>query len=226
MPLSNRSVLDKHMMTMQEKLLQMTSLIDIATEQALNALSARNVQLAQQIIAGDEEINQLRYDTEELAHLTLATQQPAAGDLRTIIAATHVAVELERMGDHASGIARLVLRLEEEEDIDSLHKLPKMGKRARKMLQESIQAFIERDTNLALEMMKRDEKLDNQYNRLFRETIEEMKNEEYVQRATYLLWVGHNLERIGDRAINIAERVIFMITGEFVENIGDLDDLT
>ncbi|MCA9934992.1 MAG: phosphate signaling complex protein PhoU [Ardenticatenaceae bacterium] len=226
MPFTNRSVLDKHLMTLQEKLLQMTSLIDTATEQALNALSTRDIQLAEQVIVGDEEINRLRHDVEELAHLVLATQQPAAGDLRTIIASTHVAVELERMGDHASGIARLVLRMEEEEDIDNLHKLPKMCKRARKMLQESIQAFIERDTNLAFQMMKRDEKLDNQYNRLFRETIKEMKNEAYAQRATYLLWVGHNLERIGDRAINIAERVIFMITGEFVENVGDLDDLT
>ncbi len=226
MPISGRSRLDREMMNMQEKILQMASLISTAIEDAMRALDTRDLQLAQQIIQGDEVINQLRHEVEELAHLTLATQQPAAGDLRTIIAATHVAVEMERMGDHASGIARLVLRMQEEEDIDSLHKLPKMAKRARKMLQESIQSFTQRDTSLALAMMKRDEKLDRQYNQLFRETMEEMKDQEYVQRATYLLWVGHNLERIGDRAINVAERVVFMITGEFIENIDDIDYLT
>ncbi len=225
MPIPSRSVLDREMMTMQEKILQMDSMISSAIENAMLALDTRNLQLAQEIVNGDEEINELRHDIEELAHLTLATQQPAAGDLRTIIASTHVAVELERMGDHASGIARLVLRMQEEDDIDSLHKLPKMAKRARKMLRESIQAFIQRDTNLALAMMKRDEKLDRHYNQLFRETMNEMKDEEYVRRATYLLWVGHNLERIGDRAINIAERVVFMITGEFIENVEDLDYL-
>lgn len=226
MPIVSRSVLDREMMSLQEKILQMASMIGTAVDNAMLALDSRDLQLAQQVVHGDEAINQLRHEVEELAHTTLATQQPTAGDLRTIIAATHVAVELERMGDHASGIARLVLRMQEEEDIDSLHKLPKMAKRARRMLQESIDAFTKRDTSLALAMMKRDEKLDRQYNQLFRETMEDMKIQEYVQRATYLLWVGHNLERIGDRAINIAERVVFMITGEFIENINDIDYLT
>lgn len=226
MPISSRSVLDREMMSMQEKILQMASMIDAAIEQAMQALDTRDLQLAQQVHHGDEAINQLRHEVEELTLLTMATQQPTAGDLRTIIAVSHVAVELERMGDHAAGIARLVLRMQEEEDIDSLHKLPKMARRARKMLQESIHSFIKRDTAVALSVMKRDDKLDRQYNQLFRETMEEMKNESYIRRATYLLWVGHNLERIGDRAINIAERVVFMITGEFVENIEDTDYLT
>lgn len=226
MTFSGRSVLDRHIRSMQDKIIQMTSLIDSAIEQAMLALNTRDLQLAQQVMHGDEAVNQLRHEVEELAHLALATQQPAARDLRTIIASTHLAVELERMGDHAAGIARLVLRLQEEENIDNLHKLPKMAKRARKMLQESTQAFIQRDPALAMAMMRRDDKLDRQYNQLFRETMEEMKNQEYIRRATYLLWVGHNLERIGDRAINVAERVVFMITGEFVENVGDMEDLT
>ena len=166
---------------------------------------------------------QLRYEIEEKALLILATQAPAASDLRAVIAAIHLAVELERIGDHASGIARLVERMEDEEEIDTLYKLPKMAKRAREMLQQGIDAYIQRDPKLALELIKRDDKIDKQYNKLFREALEEMRDDDYIRRATFLLWVGHNLERIGDRATNIGERVIFMCTGEFVETPTTLD---
>jgi phosphate transport system protein len=113
----------------------------------------------------------------------------------------HLATELERIGDHAAGIARLVERMEHEAEIDSLHKLPKMAKRARRMVQKGIKAFVD----------------------AFQEALQEMRDDDYIRRATYLLWVGHNLERIGDRATNIAERVIFMTTGNFVENVLTMD---
>ncbi len=226
MTFPSRSILDRELNNLQERILQMTSMVDSAIENAMLSLNNRDSQVAQQVVNGDEVVNRLRYEVEELAHLTLATQQPTARDLRTIIAATHVAVELERMGDHAAGIARLVLRMQEDESVANLHKLPKMAKRARKMLQESVQSFVERNNTLALSMMRRDDKLDRHYNQLFRETMEELKTQPAIPHAIYLLWVGHNLERIGDRAINIAERVIFMVTGEFVENVDDVDDLT
>jgi phosphate transport system protein len=110
--------------------------------------------------------------------------------------------------------------LEEEDDIDSLHKLPKMAKRAREMLKEVIDAYVNNDAVSAQAIVSLDDKIDKQYNKLFRETVKEMQDDDYIRRATYLLWVGHNLERIGDRATNIAERVIFMVTGEFVETVG------
>ena len=159
----------------------------------------------------------MRFEIEEQALLILATQAPAASDLRAVIAAIHLAVELERIGDHAAGIARLVERMEDEEEIDTLHKLPQMAKRAREMVQQGMNAFIQHDAELAINMIKRDDKIDRQYGKLFRGVLEEMKDDTYIRRATFLLWVGHNLERIGDRATNIAERVIFMCTGEFVE---------
>jgi len=168
-------------------------------------------------VANDEAINQLRYETEQTCLLLLATQQPVAGDLRTIVATIHIVSELERIGDHAAGIARLVGRLENEPELDTLHKLPKMANRARTMLQESIQAYIERDPDLAQSLVKRIDKLDKQYRKLFRETLEEMRDDEYIRRATFLLWVGHDLERIGDRSTNISERVTFMTTGHFIE---------
>jgi phosphate transport system protein len=116
-----------------------------------------------------------------------------------------------------------VSRLQDDPEFDTLHKLPKMAKRARKMLAESIKAFIERDAELAYNMVRRDDKMDKQYRRLFTETLEEMRDDDYIRRATFLLWVGHDLERIGDRTTNIAERVVFMTTGEFVENIPSAD---
>jgi phosphate transport system protein len=96
------------------------------------------------------------------------------------------------------------------------------------MLQSSLDAYINNDPEAARILIKRDDKIDKHYRRLFKESLEEMRDDNYIRRATYLLWVGHNLERIGDRSTNIAERVIFMITGEFVEIIEDMnsdDDL-
>ena len=225
MSFPSRSILDRDMLSLREKLLQMTSLVDTALDQAMTALATRDTRVAEQVIVSDEEINMLRFDVETLAQKTLATQQPAAGDLRLIIAAIHLAVELERMGDHASGIARLVRRMEGEPEIDTLHKLPQMAKRARRMIQDGMQAFLDGDVELARQMVQKDYKIDRHYNKLFRQALEEMKDETYLRRATFLLWVGHNLERIGDRATNIAERVIFMKTGSLVENIDEFDDI-
>jgi phosphate transport system protein len=223
MTLQSRSILDQELSALDADLLRLASMVDLALERAMEALSERDSVLAQAVIDEDEEINTLRFEVEQNALLILATQQPAASDLRTVIAAMHVATELERIGDHASGIARLVARLEGEPEIDTLHKLPKMAKRARKMIEESIEAYVHRDPDLARELVRRDDKIDKHYNKLFRETLEEMRDEDYVRRATYLLWAGHNLERIGDRVTNIAERVIFLTTGQFVENIVSLD---
>ncbi len=223
MPLQNRSILDKDLNELRTNILQMTSLVDTAIEQAMAALDHRDVALAQTVISNDHQVNQLRYEIEETSLRLLATQQPMAGDLRIVIAAIHLAVELERIGDHASGIARLVARLDSEDEIDSLHKLPKMARRARQMLQESVDAFMNKDAGAAKAMIGRDDKIDKQYNKLFQETLEEMRDDNYIRRATFLLWVGHNLERIGDRSTNIAERVIFMTTGEFIETSTDMD---
>ena len=223
MTLQNRSILDKDLNELRANILQMTSLIDAAIEQSMTALDQRELALAQKVINNDSQVNQLRYDIEEAGLRILATQQPMAGDLRIVIAAIHLAVELERIGDPASGIARLVARMDSEDEIDSLHKLPKMARRARQMLQESVDAFINKDADAAKAMIGRDDKIDKQYNKLFRETLEEMRDDAYIRRATFLLWVGHNLERIGDRSTNIAERVIFMTTGEFIETSTDMD---
>jgi phosphate transport system protein len=188
-----------------------------ALDQAMESLYARDLELAQQVIANDREVNALRYLIEEECLRTLATQQPAAIDLRTVVATTHIAGELERIGDHATSIADVVERMEEEEQVASWHKLPKMAKHARRMVQQSVRAFVEHDDDMAFQIMRREEKMDKHYDRLFHEMLREMRDEAYVQRATFLLWVGRHLERAGDRATNISERVIFLATGRFVE---------
>ncbi|MFZ0543837.1 MAG: phosphate signaling complex protein PhoU [Candidatus Promineifilaceae bacterium] len=213
-----RHVLDQELATLNANILRLSSMVDEAILQAMRALYERDINLAQQVMLGDEQINLLRYEIEEECFRILATQQPTATDLRTVIAATHLAVELERIGDHAAGIAHLVERLDDEEPFDSFHKLPKMTARSREMVQTAVEAFVKRDVELAQSLFKRDDKLDKHYSKVFQETIADMRDESYIQRGTFLLWVGHNLERIGDRATNIAERVIFMQTGQFVEN--------
>ena len=223
MTLPTRSLLDAGLNSLNEKILQMSSLTDSMIERAMIALYNRDVPLAQQVVADDQTVNEIRYALEDEALQIMATQQPMASDLRRVIAAVHIAVELERIGDHASGIANLVERMQEEEEIESLHKLPKMAKRARSMVQDGVEAFVTFDPDMAHAMIGKDDKIDRQYRRLFRETLEEMRDDEYIRRATFLLWVGHDLERIGDRATNIAERVIFMATGDHIEVMADID---
>lgn len=223
---NTRQALDHGLADLNANILKLSSMVDEAILLAMKALYDQDIDLAQQVIQGDEDVNLLRYEIEEESFRILATQQPMAIDLRTVIAATHLAVELERIGDHAAGIARLVERLDDEEAFDSFHKLPKMAQRSREMVQTAVDAFVQRDAELAEKLFKRDEKLDKHYHKVFRETISEMQDDAYIRRGTFLLWVGHNLERIGDRATNIAERVIFMQSGHFVENAIAIQPLT
>jgi len=223
MPIQSRATLESGLSELNTNILSIGSMVDEAIDRSMEALYKRDAEMAATIVANDERINQLRLETEEKCLLLLATQQPVAGDLRTIVATIHIVSDLERIGDHAAGIARLVGRLENEPELDTLHKLPKMAKRARIMLQESIQAYITRNTELAQALVKRDDKLDRHYRKLFRETLKEMQDDQYIRRATFLLWVGHDLERIGDRTTNISERVIFMTTGLFIETVPSTD---
>ncbi len=222
--LQSRSILDKELTKMREDILRLTSMVDSAIEKAMTALVTRDVALAQEVTSGDDEINLLRFEIEKDALRTLATQQPAAIDLRTTVVGVHLAIELERIGDHASGIASLVSRMEEEDAIDSLHKLPKMANRARNMIQTGIQAFVKNDAEMAKSVFHRDEKIDKHYQTLVQFLLEAMQDDAYIRRATFLSWIGHNLERIGDRATNIAERVVFMATGQFIEFLDDMED--
>ena len=145
---NNRAQLDRNLLDLNENILKMANLVETAVEKAMVSLNKRDIITAKQIITGDEEVNALRYLIEEDAYRTLATQTPTASDLRRVIAAVHIATNLERMGDHAAGIAELVTRIKPDEFHDDLYQLPKMANRVQKMLQKAIQAYIdEHNTN-------------------------------------------------------------------------------
>jgi phosphate transport system protein len=196
----------------------MGNLIDSGISQAMFALVDRDITMAKTVIKNDKQVNELRFKVEEASLALIATQQPAAGDLRAVIAATHIVVELERIGDYAAGIARTVIMMSDEPPLKTQKKLPKMGELSQQMVADSIQAFIKRDATWAREIAKKDKIMDRMYKTVFSKLVAVMAHKpELVTQATYLLWCAHNLERIADRVTNISERTIFMATGDLRE---------
>ncbi|HET9476450.1 MAG TPA: phosphate signaling complex protein PhoU [Dehalococcoidia bacterium] len=213
-----RTAFDRQLSEIQEDMLVMAGMVESAIERGVEALKDRNVQLAQEIIADDLKINRKRYETEDKCLELIATQQPLAGDLRTIVSVLHITVDLERMGDHAEGIAKIALMLADEPPLKPYVDIPRMADVARGMLMDSLEAFKHRDTQLAREVCNRDDEVDALYDKLYHELIGYMlKDPANIQRATYLIWVTHNLERIGDRVTNICERVVYLVEGHIQE---------
>jgi phosphate transport system protein len=201
-----------------DDLLRMTDMVDQAIGRALDALQRRDQVLARQVIDDDAQVNKIRFELEEACLVLIATQQPAASDLRAVIAAMNIVTDMERIGDHATGIAKTVIRMGDEPLLKPLIDIPRMADLARQMLRQSVAAFIERDAPAARALAARDDEVDRLYRAVFDELVEIMAvNPGGVTRATYLLWCAHNLERIGDRVTNIAERVIFLTTGNMKE---------
>ena len=209
-----REVYYQHLRALQESLMAMGSQVDAVIGRAVQSLANRDAALAREIIADDVLINQAQREIEEQCLILIATQQPLAGDLRTIMAISTIAYELERMADHAEGIAKITLRLAEEPLLKPLVDIPRMAELSRSMLREQLTAFANRDAEAARRLAELDEEVDRLYDQLFRELLIFMMNDpRTITRATYLLWVAHNLERIADRTTNIGERVVFLTTG-------------
>jgi phosphate transport system protein len=213
-----RSTFDREFEEVRTKLIQMSVIVDTAIDQSMQALMERDTQLADKVINNDVEINKCRFQIEEDCLALIATQQPAASDLREIIAILYMIVEMERMGDYAAGIAKTVILMEEEPLLKTFKKIFKMADISRHMLADSIQAFIKRDPVWAREIAKRDSEIDELYKTVFQRLIKIMaKEHDMVIRCTYLMWCSHNLERIADRVINITEQIVFMTTGTLKE---------
>lgn len=213
-----RSALDREFGEINDDLLRMHKSVDQAIVRSLDSLQRRDQALAQQVIDEDEQINDQRFKIEEACLALIATQQPAASDLRSIIAAMHMVVEMERMADHAAGIAKTVILMGDEPLLKPLIDIPRMAELARQMLSDSLKAYNERDAALAKEAASKDDEMDGLYKAIFDELVEIMSDTpDSAPRATYLLWCAHNLERIGDRVTNIAERVVFVTTGDMQE---------
>ena len=213
-----RADFDRHLRMLQSDLLILGSMVEKAIAKSLDALKRRDLEVSRQVIQEDDYIDQKRFQLEEHCVNIIATQQPMATDLRTIIAILHIAVELERMGDYAEGIAKISLMMGDEPPLKPLIDIPRMSEMATDMLRRSLDALVHRDTVAALGVCRDDDDVDALYDQVYRELIFFMiQDPKTIQRATYLLWVSHDLERVADRATNIAERVIFMVTGKMVE---------
>ncbi|MBT9259703.1 MAG: phosphate signaling complex protein PhoU [Clostridiales bacterium] len=200
---------------LQKEVLHMGEVVDRAMASAMESLVKRDLQLAETVIQGDQVIDDLELAIEQECLKLLALQQPMAIDLRTIGTMLKIVTDLERMGDHATDIARAVRRMGQNPPIKPLVDIPRMAEIGRHMLQEGLKAFIERDVERALAMAREDDQLDHLFKQVFRELLLLMiANPAVIEEATQLILVAASLERVGDHCTNLAEWTIYMVTGE------------
>ncbi len=214
-----RSVFHKKLQEIQDDILIMGSMVSKATLLAVEALQKRDLELAKQIIADDKKINRKRFDIEEKCIQLIATQQPMASDLRTIVSVLNIITELERIGDYAEGNAKITIMIGNEPPLKPLIDIPRMADKTADMLNRALSAFINHDAEAAIKITAEDDFIDNLYDQVFRELLTFMAEDpKTITRATRLIWVTHNLERSADRVTNICERVVFMVTGKMEES--------
>ena len=214
-----RADFDRNLKLLQEELLLLGGLVEKAIIDSIEALKTRDIELSHKIVSQDDIIDQKTNQIEEKAIDLIATQQPIAIDLRTLMSVIHISVELERMGDYAEGIGKIGIMMGNDPPVKPLVDIPKMSAKASDMLKRSLDALVRRDSALARQVCEDDDEVDNLYDQIYKDLIALMISDPTTtQRATYLMWVAHDLERIADRATNIAERVIFLVTGQLVKS--------
>ena len=213
-----RTVFHKKLREIQDDVLAMGSMVEKATSYSIEALKDRDLDKAQEVIANDLQINEKRFNIEEKCVQLIATQQPMASDLRAIICVLNIITEIERMGDYAEGIAKVVIIIGDEPPLKPLIDIPRMAEKVNDMLHRSLDALISRDADAAKQIVNEDDEVDNLYDQVFRELLVFMAEDpKTITRATRLIWVAHNLERSADRVTNICERVVYLITGKMEE---------
>ncbi|MGQ9572775.1 MAG: phosphate signaling complex protein PhoU [Dehalococcoidia bacterium] len=213
-----RTAFERQLAEIQGDMLVLAGMVEVAIERGVEALKSRDVELARQVIADDLKINRKRYETEEKCLELIATQQPLATDLRTIVAVLYIIVDLERMGDHAEGIAKIAIMLADEPPLKPYIDIPRMAETAKRMLMGSLEAFKHRDADRARAICSEDDEVDALYDQVYRELLTYMLSDpKTIERATHLTWVAHNLERIADRVTNICERVVYLVEGKIEE---------
>ena len=213
-----RTDLDRRIKNLYQEVALLANVVDKAINRSVEALKVRDLVESKQLIIEDDYIDHKRYEIEDLCVDLIATQQPMAGDLRAIIAMLHITVELERMGDYAEGIAKISLLMGDDPPLKPLIDIPRMADKATAMLRDSIDALVQRDEIMANRVIKDDDEVDDLYDQVYRELLLFMiQDPRTIQRATYLLWAAHDLERIADRATNIAERVIYLVSGKMTK---------
>jgi phosphate transport system protein len=216
--ISPRETFDRQLQQLLDELLVMGSMVEHAVIESVDSLKRRDLGASKKIYDADRYINEKRYEIENNCLTLIATQQPMARDLRFLAAILEIITELERIGDYAKGIARINIRLGDESLVKPLIDIPKMAEKGLDMLRRSLQAFVHRDADAARLIPDEDDEIDELYNDIYHELLQIMLNDpRTVDRATYLLWAAHNLERLADRVTNICERIVFVVTGEMME---------
>lgn len=200
---------------LKKDLLKMGTLVEEAIFKAVKSLAQKDSELAQQVIDHDDMVDAMELEIERNCLSLIALQQPIAGDLRLIGTALKIITDLERMGDHASDIAKTTIRLEGQPLIKPLVDIPRMAETAQRMVRDALRAYVDADPQAALEMIRADDEIDHLYSQIFRELLLiMMQDPRTITQATQLLFVASHLERIADHATNVGEWTIYMVTGE------------
>jgi phosphate transport system protein len=216
--ISPRETLDRAIEQLLAEILIQGDLVKGALGGAVNALKEHNVADAKMIYDADRRINKKHFEIEEEVIKLIATQQPMARDLRLLAAILEVTTELERMGDYAKGIARITLRIGDEDLLTPIESIPPMADVCINMLDRALKAFVSRDAEEARSIPDEDDQVDMYYNQIYRSLMDHMISDpSTVDQANHLLWVAHNLERVADRVTNVCERIVFVVTGEIME---------
>ena len=220
-----RAYFDQQLSKLHDDILSMGRLVEAELKLAVDAYNSLDREKAKEVYAVDKEVNQARYSIEEECFTLIVTQQPAAGDLRTIVTALNVIVDLERMGDQAKGIAKVIPHLIKNPDQPRPPELMQMSAMVGSMLNQVMLAYDHSNVDLARIVANQDDEVDGLYARVFNQIMSQMADvddPDKVEAAYELLRVARELERFGDLATNVAERVIYLVTGSFDEiNVDD-----
>jgi len=213
-----RNSFDTDLMELHNDLLRMGSIVEKQIFQCIEALVNQDTDMAEEIIANDDLVDNLQKEIEDKCIKLIATQQPMAVDLRNIFTTTKIVTDLERMADHAVDIAKVVKRLKGEKYIKQLIDIPRMGKIVNEMIKDSLDAYVDGNVDKAYEVCKRDDEVDGIYKQVFSELLLiMMSNPSTINQATQFLFVCKFLERVADHTTNICEWTIYMITGEQID---------
>ncbi len=216
-----RAIFEKELNEIKSDVVQMGRMVEQSILKSVDALKRQDLITAKKVVDEDSAINDKRFEIEDKCIRVMATQQPMAADLRQLVAVLNIIVDLERMADHAEGIARVTLRIGKEPLLKPLIDIPRMAQLSTNMLKQSIDAFIKHDVKMAESVFGMDDEVDDLYHQVFREVLTYMISDpKNIDKGTYLIWVAHDLERVADRSTNIAERVVFAVTGKMKENAG------
>jgi phosphate transport system protein len=221
---TTRQTFDNELKELKDEILVLGSMVEQAILNTVEALKKRDIEASRKILATDREINAKRFELENKLMVLIATQQPMARDLRLLASSMEIIGELERMGDYAKGIANINIRMGDAPLLKPLIDVPRMAQKDVDMLHRALTAFVEEDVEAAEAIPIEDDEVDALYNQVYRELMTfVIADPKTMERANWLLWVAHNLERVADRVTNICERTVFIVTGELME-IKNSDD--